>query len=209
MIGGPRGEPFIQLELRRISLHPNTIRTARESQAPPQTPVPGVGYRTVRKVKARVDLDVKIITAIRRALELHTGHVIDDQTRRRRSMSSLTMMYFPLLKSRSLFRSKGTPSLLHLRKTCHCCTLTAPVRLNSTAGCFRLPQKIGSFPQLGDYTSTLSRDKGAAAVIYLIQPISPKKSLNLYSFRQTPMLMSSRYISVKAWDGYIIFEILQ
>src|SRR5438045_4150964 len=79
-IGLPRREPFRQPELRRISLDPNMIRAAQEPQVPPHTPVPGVGYSTVGKVEMQLDSGAKVIAAVRRALELHTGHVIDDET---------------------------------------------------------------------------------------------------------------------------------
>lgn len=78
-IGLPRGEPFIESEPCKISLDPHMIRAAHEPQDPPQTPVPGVGYNIVRKVKTRLDSGAKVIAAVRRALE-HTGHVIDDET---------------------------------------------------------------------------------------------------------------------------------
>lgn len=56
------------------------IRTAQEPRVLPQTPVPGVGCSTVRKVKTRLDSGAKVIPAMRRAVEIHTGQVIDDET---------------------------------------------------------------------------------------------------------------------------------
>ena len=62
---------------RRISLDPSVIRAKRETNRA-QTPVPGLEYSTVRKVKLKFDTRAKITNLIRRTLELETSAAVDE-----------------------------------------------------------------------------------------------------------------------------------
>ena len=63
---------------RRISLDPRIIRNVTEPIRT-QTPVAGLDYSTVRQIKLKFDTGAKIISAIRKTLEVCSGPVDDEQ----------------------------------------------------------------------------------------------------------------------------------
>jgi hypothetical protein len=61
----------------RFSLDPSMMRAQSEANRA-QTPVPGLGYSIVRKMKMKYDTGVKVINLVRRTLELATDAAVDE-----------------------------------------------------------------------------------------------------------------------------------
>jgi len=62
---------------RRFSLDPY-VMGARHEMNRVQTPVPGLEYSAVRKMKLKFDTGAKIVNLIRRAIELETSAAVDE-----------------------------------------------------------------------------------------------------------------------------------
>jgi hypothetical protein len=62
---------------RRVSLDPRVMR-GHGSADRPDTPVGGIDYSTIRKLKTKFDTGAKIVHVIKRVIELVTSAHVDD-----------------------------------------------------------------------------------------------------------------------------------
>ena len=167
------------------------IRAAQESQVPSKTPVPDVGYSFVRKVKTRLDSDAKVIAAVRRALDLHTNHVIDDETLAAtlnviidedvRPFDEVCLTFQMTGHSFSTLTQKDMPLLYTY--------YAGTIEFNSAL--FSVTPNDYFLPQLDDYTLTFSRDKQAGARLLIGHYLCHATNLAKDIFQSPRLLVNS------------------
>jgi|SRR5579859_4294431 len=76
MVGGEYSR-LNRMEDRRTTLDPSTMNTMSHTR--PETPVSGIPYSMIRRIKQKYNTGAKIVDAIKRAIEIKTGGDLTDE----------------------------------------------------------------------------------------------------------------------------------